>query len=219
MRDYINANTDYAFKLSPTWFNDANPYYSKLIMMLNSLDVKKSDTLVNRYYANIATMQPTPSALYKYNHISFGIIDEQYKPLVEDNKIKITETNKIISVNYNYNFTLNLNGAPKLGFNNKVRIGNDSGIEFIFETNPATKPFKAILIGPKNTEAWVKAKELEYDQIIKTEEVTNTKPGSENWDVKITADGSNIIKIPAKLILKSIQGEYNIKVTHKIIKY
>ena len=25
VRDYINANTDYTFKLSPTWFNDANP--------------------------------------------------------------------------------------------------------------------------------------------------------------------------------------------------
>ena len=55
MRDYINANTDYTFKLSPTWFNDNNPYYSKLIMMLNSLDVKKSDTLVNSYNVSNAT--------------------------------------------------------------------------------------------------------------------------------------------------------------------
>ena len=41
------------------------PYYSKLIMMLNSLDVKKSDTLVNSY--NVSNATPL-----KFGYVSQG---------------------------------------------------------------------------------------------------------------------------------------------------
>ena len=113
VRDYINNNTDYTFKLSPTWFNNKNPYYSKLIMMLNSLDVKKSDTLVNSY--NVSNATPL-----KFGYASQGFSDnyvetilnlntintnEQYL-ILENNKLMVAGDNKIFVVNNELKFRL-----------------------------------------------------------------------------------------------------------------
>lgn len=120
VRNYINNNTDYTFKLSPTWFNDTNPYYSKLIMMLNGLDVKKSDTLVNSYgVSNVSSLLMdslyTGANLTKTTLLNLTTINEQYH-IVEDNELMVADESKIFVVNNNLNFQL------------KVRHGNVAGL-------------------------------------------------------------------------------------------
>ena len=211
VRDYINANSDYTFKLSPTWFNDMNPYYSKLIMMLNSLDVKKSDTMVNSYNVSNATPLKFGYTSYSFPNsyietiLNLNTNFEQY-PLFENNKLMVAGENTIFVVNNELKFRLKVNYSN----GGAVRIGKNQGISLTFYTQPNNGSiYKVLLTGPNNDTNWMDAKNKDYDQVIVTE-AGNAKGQTPNFYTYLTVGGNEIISVLGKHILKTEDADYKL---------
>lgn len=213
VRDYINNNTDYTFKLSPTWFNDTNPYYSRLIMMLNGLDVKKSDTLVNNYNVSNATPLKFGYTSYSFPNdyietiLNLNTINtfEQY-PLLENNKLMVAGKNKIFVVNNELKFRLKVNYSN----GGAVRIGKNQGISLIFYTYPENGSiYKVLLTGPNNDANWMTIQNNVYDKVIETE-AGNAKGQTPNFYTYLTVGGNEIISVLGKHILKTEDADYKL---------
>lgn len=215
VRNYINNNTDYTFKLSPTWFNDTNPYYSRLIMMLNSLDVKKSDTLVNSYgVSNNSSLLMdslyTGANLTKTTLLNLTTINEQYH-IVEDNELMVADESKIFVVNNNLNFQLKVRHANVAGLGSSIKFRKDAGLELTFTNVPDNGSiYKILLVGPTNSEAWLKAQELIYDQVITTEAGARFVEGSSHF-AYINFKGSDVISVVGKHLFKSEDTNYKLQ--------
>ena len=212
IQKWVNNNTDYTLNLSDTWFNANNPYWKNFIMMCKDINVKKTDTITNRYELSLDTilvMYPSHSANYNNGNnaklINLTTVTEQKEILnpAPDNRIKIEDD----SLNYIFNDEFNITVEVGHADNNNIRFGLNTGIILTFYTvpfnssTPNTHTYTILLTGEGNVNQ--ETMERNFDQVI----VANFNPRVVEGSY---VSRTNEIKITGKHMFTNISGLYRI---------
>lgn len=179
--------TDYEVVLDPTWFNPQNPYYSKLVMMLNNIatyDVNfTTDTfLFDLFNDGIGRTQISSNdALMNVSNAPIAFRGVDTDRLIDKNNISISG-NDMSLINFTYCFGLLVDPNIFISSSQTVRIHQDNGIVITVKAISGTEvDRKTILLYGTNSNISDEIKET-YDYAI---QVTLNHTASETWEAKL----------------------------------
>lgn len=195
---FINKSkeiTGYDFELDPVWFNNSNPYWTRLVYMLKQLNTKKSETKENIYDMRLfsqtinqwsSSIQPTTKLVFdlkpneNFSNETVPVVDWTVDPPV------FVIDNKILSAQNNY-FGMTLQAEAVYSGGNRVntKLSPENGLEievtFIYN-NGNRESGKVLYIDEETT---VEVEETDYIAIYKVGNGDTSGAYYTKWDLEI----------------------------------